>query len=74
MSWKTVAAFLLSDKDGSKVETIARNSHHNIADCRSAMIREYCKSVNVSWESVLEALNKAGEINKATKIKELLYS
>ena len=65
VSWKTVAAFLLSDKDSSKVETIATNNHHNIADCRNAMIHEYCKSV-------LETLNKAGEINTANKIKELL--
>ena len=30
VSWKKVAAYLLSDIDGSKVETIARNNHHII--------------------------------------------
>ena len=67
-----VGAFLLSDTDGSKVETIARNNHHIIADCCAAMIREYCKAGEVSWEGVLEALNKAGEKSTANKIKELL--
>ena len=67
-----MGAFLLSDTDGSKVETIARNNHYVIEDCRAAMIRDYCRSGEVSWESVLEALNKAGEKSTANKIKELL--
>ena len=67
-----MAAFLLSDTDGSKVDTIATNNPHSIADCRIAMIREYCKNGEVSWESVLEALNKADETSTVTKIKELL--
>ena len=73
VSWKTVAAHLLSDEDGSKVETIARNNHDRIEDCRAAMIREYFKSDNVSWKKVLEALIKAGENNTADKIKRLLF-
>ena len=67
-----VAAYLLSDKDGSKVEIIARNNHHIIEDCRFAMIREYCKSGDISWEKVLEALRKAGEEATANKIQRLL--
>ena len=72
VSWKKVAAFLLSDEDGSKVETIARNNHHIIEDCRISMIRQYCVSGDVSWEKVLEALRKAGEKATADKIQQAL--
>ena len=72
VSWKKVAAYLLSDKDGSKVEIIARNNHHKIEDCRIDMIREYLKSGDISWEKVLEALRKAGEEATANKIQCLL--
>ena len=66
-----VAAYLLSDEDGSKVEIIARNNHR-IEDCRIDMIREYLKSGNISWKKVLEALRKAGEKSTANKIQCLL--
>ena len=68
MSWKTVAAHLLSDTDGSKVETIEKDNSYKVADCRAAMIREYMKSGEVSWKKVIEALIKAGEKNIADKI------
>ena len=74
VSWQTLAAHLLSDKDGSKVEIIARNNQHKIRDCRTEMLREYFKSGTVSWEVVLEALMKAGENNIADKIKQILLS
>ena len=67
-----MAAYLLSDVDGSKVETIARNNHHIIEDCRSTMVHEYCKSGKVSWNKVLEALTKAGEKATAYRIQCLL--
>ena len=72
VSWKEVAAFLLSDKDGTKVDTIARNNHHIIKDCRNAMVHEYLKSGEVSWNIVLEALTKAGEKATVDKIRRLL--
>ena len=71
VSWKKVAAFLLSDEDGSIVEIIARNNHI-IEDCRIAMVREYFKSGEVSWNKVLEALTKAGEKTTADKIRRAL--
>ena len=70
MSWQTLAAHLLNDQDGSKVEIIANNNHHKVQDCRAEMLREYFKSGNVSWETVLEALIKAGEINTVEKIEK----
>ena len=67
-----MAAFLLSDEDGSKVDTIARDNHHIIEDCRISMIHQYLKSGDVSWEKVLKALKKAGEKAAANKIQRLL--
>ena len=64
-----MAAILLSDDDGSKVETIARNNKHIIEDCRVSMIREYFKSGEVSWEKLLQALTDAGENRTVNKIK-----
>ena len=67
-----MAAYLLSDVDGSKVENIARNNHHIIEDCHSTMVHEYCRSGEVSWNKVLEALTKAGEKATADRIRCLL--
>ena len=72
VSWKKVGAFLLSDEDGSKVETIEKNNFYKSEDCRIAMIREYFKSGDVSWKKVLEALTKAGEKVTLNKIQRLL--
>ena len=71
-SWKTVAAHLLSDEDGKKIEIIARNNHHIIQDCRAEMLREFFKIGKVSWEAVLEALMKADEMSTVDKIKQML--
>ena len=70
--WKKVGAFLLSDNDGSKVEIIERNNHCKIEDCCIAMICEYLKSGEVSWNKVLEALTKAGEKATVDRIQHLL--
>ena len=72
VSWKIVAAHLLSDTDGSKVDITARNNRDNIEGCRDEMIHAYLKSGQVSWKVVLEALTKAGEIRTVDKIKRLL--
>ena len=72
VEWKSVAAILLSDKDGSKTEIIARDNHYKIKECCSDMIRKYLQSGEVSWNKVLEALSKAGEKAIAKKIQCLL--
>ena len=72
VSWKIVAAHLLSDTDGSKVAIIEKSNHYNIEACRDQMIRDYLRSGQVSWEVVLEALTKAKEMSTIGKIKRLL--
>ena len=70
--WKTLAAFLLNDDDGSKTEQIEKSNHYDVGDCKGAMIREYLKSGNVSWETVLACLRNAGYRNLAIDIKAKL--
>lgn len=67
--WKTLAAYLLQDDDGSKSEAIERENQFMVAECRAAMIREYLQSCNVSWESLLRALKRADYVNLAEEIK-----
>ncbi|XP_065891760.1 uncharacterized protein [Dysidea avara] len=69
--WSILAAFLLDD-DGSKTESIAKSNQYQVPDCRAAMIREYLKSGNVSWQNVLKALRAAGYTNLANEIEESL--
>ena len=68
--WSILAAFLLDD-DGSKTESIAKSNQYQVPDCRAAMIREYLKSGNVSWQNVLKALRAAGYTNLANEIENL---
>lgn len=63
-----MATYLLKDDDGSKVEEIERSNHYMVSDCRSAMLAEYFKAGDVSWENVLTALRKANYVNLADEI------
>ena len=67
MEWKLVAAHLLNDQDGSKTKEIEKTYHGDVADCRAEMIRLFLKGGDVSWQSVLTALRKAGYKNLADK-------
>lgn len=64
-----MATYLLNDDDGSKVEEIEKSKRFVVADCRTAMLTEYFKNCEVSWETVLNALTKANYINLAEEIK-----
>ena len=68
--WKKLAAFLLNDDDGSKTHLIEKSNHYDVGDCRGAMIREYLKSGNISWETVLSCLRSAGYKNLADDIEK----
>jgi len=70
--WNKLAAFLLDDTDGSKTESIAKSNHYQVPDCCAAMIREYLRSGDVSWQKVLEALRDAEYTNPADEIEEFL--
>ena len=70
--WKLVAAHLLNDQDGSKTKEIEKTYHGDVADCRAEIIRLFLKGSDVSWQSVLTALRKAGYKNLADEIENYL--
>jgi len=44
----------------------------SVENCRAAMIREFLKSGERTWEKVLDSLRKAGYINPANDIEKKL--
>ena len=64
-----MAIYLLQDDDGYKSEMIERENQFLVAECRAALIREFLKSGDVSWENVLRALKRADYVNLAEEIK-----
>jgi len=70
--WKKLAVFLLDDDDRCKTHVIEKSNHYDVDDCKVAMIREYLKSGNVSWEVVLDCLRNAGYKSLAAEIEEKL--
>lgn len=72
--WRTVAAFLLDDNDGSITEEIEKSCNRDVEDCRDRMIKRYLKSGDISWEKVLSSLRNAGYTNVANDLKNYLDS
>ena len=70
VEWKLLAAYLLNDEDGSKTKQIEKTFHGDVADCRIEMIRLFFRSGDVTWQSVLTALRKAGYKNLANEIEK----
>lgn len=67
--WKKLGACLLDDDDGTIIHKIEKSNRYDEGDCLCAMIREYLKSGNASWETVLSSLRSAKYINLATTIE-----
>jgi len=62
----------LDDKTGEKAPQIERTNFYDVASCRDAMIREFMRSGQRSWEKVLSSLESAGYPNLASDIKKTL--
>ena len=67
-----MCVFLLDDVDGNIVPRIEATNFYNVEKCRDAMIREFIKSGDVTWEKVLESLKLAGYRNLAIDIEKQL--
>ena len=70
--WKKLCVFLLDDVDGDIVPRIEQSNFYIVEKCRDAMIREFIKSGDVTWEKVLESLKLAGYRNLAIDIEKQL--
>ena len=71
VDWKRLAIHLLNDNCGSKTLQIECN-YCDVRGCRTAMIREYLSSGNVSWQYMLKALRSAGYNDLATNVEKSL--
>jgi len=71
-NWKTLCVFLLDDFDGYIVRRIEKSNHHDVEGCRAAMIREFLKRGECTWEKVLWSLRRAGFRNLASDIENQL--
>ena len=61
--------YLLPTKYASKVNDIDENHKQDVEACRWALITEYLKVGEVSWNKVINALEKSGHPNIAEKIR-----
>ena len=67
--WKQLALYLLPEDYGSLINDIDRDNK-NVAECRWALITEYLKVGELSWDKVVYALRKSGYPNIAEKIRK----
>ena len=72
VKWKTLAAFLLDDPDGSTCAQIDSTHKGDVKECVDKLIKEYLNSGDVSWEHVLDSLRKSKHKNLANEIEDSL--
>jgi len=68
--WKKLGAYLLPEEYASRINDIDETHHSNVSRCRWALIREYLQVGQVSWKTVINALERSGYPNIAKKIKK----
>jgi len=65
-----VAAKLLKDDSGTRVNDIDTNNQGKKEDCLIEVIREYMRSGDISWQVVIDSIRSAGDSNLATKLQK----
>ena len=69
--WKRLGAHLLPEKYiPHLLNQIERTYKGNVDDCRGALLSEYVKAGNVSWDKVIDSLEKSRYSNVAKMIKQ----
>lgn len=69
-----MGAYLLPAKYASKINDIDKNHKQDVEECRWALITEYLKVGEVSWNKVVYALEKSGHPNTAEKIRDDIFN
>ena len=72
-NWKQLGVYLLPTKYASKINDIEKNHKQDVEECRWALITEYLKVGEVSWNKVIYALEKSGHPNIAEKIRGNIF-
>lgn len=68
-NWKQLGTHLLPRQYSSLINDIERTYQRDVAECRFALIREYLRVGEVTWDQVVYALEKSNHPNIANKIK-----
>ena len=72
--YETIGHFLLSDKDGSIVQSITKRCHSNCEDCLRAIFRDWLQNgKDRSWKRLLECLEWCNLSSVAERIQENLH-
>ena len=74
-NWKSLGAFLLPGKYIPQVTNdIDRTHKGNVEECRGALLTEYLKVGEVSWDKVIDSLEKSRYSNVAKMIKKDIFN
>ena len=72
--WKQLGMYLLPEDYTSRINDIHKNHKQDVAECRWALITEYLKVGEVSWDKVIYAVRKSGHSNIAEKIRRDIFN
>ena len=69
--WKSLGVYLLPNKYiPHLLNEIERTHRGNVEDCRGALLSEYIKVGEVSWDKIISSLEKSHYTNVADMIKQ----
>ena len=73
VDWYKFGAYLLPTESCGQLEIIKKSNKGEIDDCKRDLYNLYFKVGDVSWDKVVEALEKANYPNIVKKIQEDFY-
>ncbi|XP_065901120.1 uncharacterized protein [Dysidea avara] len=73
VDWYKFGAYLLPTDNRAKLEIIKKSNKGDVDDCKRDLYNLYFEIGDVSWDKVVEALQKANYPNIVKKIKEDFY-
>ena len=72
--WKKLGVHLLPEKYTSLISDIDKTYKQDVNECKWALIREYLKVGNVSWDKVIDALKMSDHPSIAEKIQSDIFN
>ena len=70
--WQTLGAHILPGNSAGPIKIIHDSNNGDVQKCKIALFREYLKTGDRSWNTVIAALIKADYENLAEEIKQKL--
>ena len=72
-NWKLLGTYLLPEKYVPRLINDIDETYKNVDECRWALIREYLKVGEVSWNKVIDSMEKSRFSNVAKMIKNDIF-